>query len=91
MARAHGDDSLDSTKLHRANVLLFLYVLLFTAMVWHKMLTNTRNYSQVSWKNLRLLATLALFCTVQGACMNVRMLLVCYLLCKYYTTNVSIQ
>lgn len=51
MARAHGSDSLDSTKLHRANILSFLYVLLSTIMVLLPMLTNTKNCTQVSWKN----------------------------------------
>lgn len=50
MARAHGRESLDSTKLHKANILLFLYVLLFTVVLLQHILTNAKNCTQVSWE-----------------------------------------
>lgn len=50
MARPHGRDYLDSTKLHRANIRLFLYVLSYTVMLLHPILTNNKNCTQVSRK-----------------------------------------
>lgn len=44
-ARAHGRDSLDSTKLHRANILLFLYVILSRVMFLYPILTKVQHLS----------------------------------------------